>query len=67
MRDLKILEEWLEKERAVKRDAVHRYCMAGDGDNAIRVSHEVEQCSKFIEGIRLLDKSPEEFVKRHLT
>lgn len=66
MRDLAILEEWLTKVRAEKRDCEHRYCLASDGDNAIGVAREVELCTKIIEGIRLLDKDAGEFVKRNL-
>ncbi len=67
MRDLAILEEWVTKLRAEKREAEHRLCLSGDSCNSVIAAHQVEQFTAIIEGIRLLDKDAGEFCKRNLS
>ncbi len=70
MRDLQILEEWLVKVRADKRDYLQKSLVGASNDmhrvNAQITAHVIEQVTQTIEGIRLLDKDPGEFVKRNL-
>ena len=71
MRDLAILEEWLTKERAMRRDNLQKSLIGATNDmhriHAQNMAHVIENITQTIEGIRLLDKSPEDFVKRFLT
>jgi hypothetical protein len=66
MRDLQMLDEWLQKLRTEKRDAEHRYCLVRDGIAAEVCAQQVELLTKIIAGISILDRDAGEFCKRNL-